>query len=123
MTLCLLGWLLAGVAVYGLVHMVVHLAAPLAIFLKLKPITLTASLMLAVTVGVLSAIIPSYCASHVNIVQGLRHIESSKDLRLVGDLNLYLARSQLEGTTNSARLASRPNFWPVNHSKSPARGQ
>ena len=54
--------------------MVVHLAAPLAIFLKLKPITLTASLMLAITVGVLSAIIPSYRASHVNIVQGLRHI-------------------------------------------------
>jgi putative ABC transport system permease protein len=73
-TLCLAGWLLAGVAAYGLVHMIVHSAAPLAIFLKIKPITLTASLALAVTVGVLSAIIPSYRASRMNIVQGLRHI-------------------------------------------------
>jgi putative ABC transport system permease protein len=73
-TLCLAGWLLAGVAAYGLVHVIVHFAAPLAIFLKIKPITMAASLALAVTVGVLSAIIPSYRASRMNIVQGLRHI-------------------------------------------------
>ena len=74
LTLCLLGWSIAGVAAYGLVQMIVHLAAPLAIFLKVKPITLTASLMLAIAVGVLSAIVPSYRASRMNIVQGLRHI-------------------------------------------------
>ncbi|PWT84750.1 MAG: hypothetical protein C5B58_04215 [Acidobacteria bacterium] len=73
-TLCLMGWSIAGVAVYGLVHLIVHSAAPLAIFLKIKPITLTASLMLAIAVGVLSAIFPSYRASRMNIVQALRHI-------------------------------------------------
>jgi putative ABC transport system permease protein len=73
-TLCLMGWSIAGVAIYGLVQMIVHLAAPLAIFLKIKPITLTASLVLAIAVGVLSAIVPSYRASRLNIVQGLRHI-------------------------------------------------
>jgi len=56
--LCLVGWLLAGIAAYGLVHMIVHSAAPLAIFLKIRPIALAVSLVLAVTVGVLSAIIP-----------------------------------------------------------------
>jgi putative ABC transport system permease protein len=73
-TLCLAGWLLAAVAAHGLVHMIVHSAAPLAIFLKIKPLNLVASLLLAVTVSVLSTIIPSYRASHMNIVQGLRHI-------------------------------------------------
>jgi len=73
-TLCLVGWLLAGIAAYGLVHMIVHSAAPLAIFLKIKPITLAASLVLAVAVGVVSAIIPSYRASRMNVVEGLRHI-------------------------------------------------
>jgi len=73
-TLCLLGWLLAGIAAHGLVHMIVHLNAPLAIFVKIKAITLAASFALALAVGVLSAIIPSYRISHVSIVQGLRHI-------------------------------------------------
>ena len=73
-TLCLAGWLLAGVAAHGLVHMIVHSAAPLAIFLKIKAITLAASLVLAVAVDVLSAIVPSYRVSHMNIVQGLRYI-------------------------------------------------
>lgn len=42
---------IAGVAAYGLVHMIVHLAAPLATSLKVTPITLTASLVLAIAVG------------------------------------------------------------------------
>ena len=73
-TLCLVGWLLADIAAYGLVHVIVHSAAPLAIFLKIKPIALAASLLLAVTVGILSAIVPSYGASRMNVVEGLRHI-------------------------------------------------
>jgi ABC-type antimicrobial peptide transport system permease subunit len=39
-TLCLAGWLLAGVAAHGLVYTIVHSAAPLAIFIKIKPLTL-----------------------------------------------------------------------------------
>ncbi|MGA3091285.1 MAG: FtsX-like permease family protein [Terriglobales bacterium] len=73
-TLCLVSWLLAGIAAYGLVHVIVYSAAPLAVFLKIKPIAMAASLVLAVTLGVLSAIIPAYRASRMNIVQGLRHV-------------------------------------------------
>jgi ABC-type antimicrobial peptide transport system permease subunit len=74
LTLCLMGWLLAGGAAEVLVHMAVRSAAPLAIFAKIKAMSLAVSLALAIAVGVLGSIIPSHRAARTNIVEGLRHI-------------------------------------------------
>jgi putative ABC transport system permease protein len=73
-TLCCTGWLLAGLGVYGMVHMLIPSGAPMAVFIKIKALNLLASLPLAAVVGVLSAVVPSYRVSHLNIVKGLRHI-------------------------------------------------
>lgn len=74
MLLCLAGWLLASLAAYGLVHGATHSGGPLAVFLKIKVLTLAASLPVAAAVGFLSAVFPAHRVSHMNIVQGLRHI-------------------------------------------------
>ena len=42
--------------------------------MKVTPITIVASLMIAAIVGFASSFIPSYNASKINIVEGLRHI-------------------------------------------------
>jgi ABC-type antimicrobial peptide transport system permease subunit len=44
------------------------------IFMKVTPGTMAVALLVAGLVGLLSAVIPSYNASRVNIVEGLRHI-------------------------------------------------
>jgi len=72
--LCLAGWLLASLAAYGLVHGATHSGGALAVFLKIKLITLAVPLPLAIAVGLLSAVFPAYRVSHGNIVQGLRHV-------------------------------------------------
>jgi putative ABC transport system permease protein len=75
-TLAAGGWLLGTVAAYGLVLALVHSrnAGAFAVLLKIPITTLAVSLPLAALVGVISAAIPSYRASHVNIVEGLRHV-------------------------------------------------
>jgi putative ABC transport system permease protein len=72
--LCLVGWFLASAGTYSLFKLLVPENAPMAIFIKIKALTLLASLPLAGAIGVLSAVVPSYRVSRMNIVQGLRHI-------------------------------------------------
>lgn len=74
LTVC--GWLFGTLAAYGLVFAIVHTRAggPFAVLLKIPVTTLAVSLPLALLVAVMSATVPAYRASRVNIVQGLRHI-------------------------------------------------
>ncbi len=73
--LVLSGWAFGTLAAYGLVFALVHLPAAgyFAVLLKIPATTLAVSLPVAGLVAVLSSAFPSYGASHVNIVQGLRH--------------------------------------------------
>jgi putative ABC transport system permease protein len=75
-TLTLCGWLFGTLAAYGMTYAMVHGRAggPFAVLLKIPASTLAVSLPVAGLVGVLSAAIPSYRISRINIVQGLRHI-------------------------------------------------
>ncbi|MGB7601650.1 MAG: hypothetical protein WBM24_15165, partial [Candidatus Sulfotelmatobacter sp.] len=61
---------------YGLVFAMVHSrnAGPFAVLLKIPVTTLAVSLPVAVVVAIMSAAVPAYRASRLNIVQGLRHI-------------------------------------------------
>jgi putative ABC transport system permease protein len=70
------GWVFGTLAAYGLVFAMVHLqaAGPFTVLLKIPVSTLAVSLLAAGFVAVASAAIPSYRASRVNIVEGLRHI-------------------------------------------------
>jgi len=69
-------WTFGTLAAYGLVFGLVHsrTAGAFAVLLKIPLTTLAVSLPLAGFVGIVSAAIPAYRASHVNIVQGLRHV-------------------------------------------------
>jgi len=75
-TITVLGWLFGTLLAYGLVFALVHsrTAGPFAVLLKIPLTTLAVSLPVAALVALASTAIPSYRASHVNIVQGLRHI-------------------------------------------------
>jgi len=75
-TLALSAWFFGTLASYGLVFSLVHAraAGPFAVLLKIPVTTLAVSLPLATLVGVVSAVIPSYRASRINIVEGLRHV-------------------------------------------------
>jgi putative ABC transport system permease protein len=75
-TLTVSGWLLGTLAAYGLVFVMVHsrTAGDFAVLLKIPITTLVVSLPVAGLVAVVSAAIPAYRVSHINIVQGLRHI-------------------------------------------------
>lgn len=75
-TLSACGWMFGTLATYGLVFALVHLRAAgyFAVLLKIPVTTLAVSLPVAAFVAVASAAIPSYRASRVNIVQGLRHV-------------------------------------------------
>jgi ABC-type antimicrobial peptide transport system permease subunit len=42
--------------------------------MKVTPATMGVALLVAALVGFISAVVPSYHASQVNIVEGLRHI-------------------------------------------------
>ena len=72
--LCVAGWFLASAGTYSLFKLLIPENAPMAIFVKIKIVTLLASLPLAGAVGVLSAMLPSYRVSRMNITDGLRHI-------------------------------------------------
>jgi putative ABC transport system permease protein len=74
-TLAVLGGLFGVALAFGLMHLVGRSPAvgvPAAMKVTF-PIALLA-LMVAAWVGLISALIPSYNASHTNIVEGLRHI-------------------------------------------------
>jgi putative ABC transport system permease protein len=75
-TLTACGWLFGTVAAYGLVFALVHsqTAGAFAVLLKISLTTLAVSLPVAAFVAAASAAIPSYRASRINIVQGLRHV-------------------------------------------------
>jgi len=75
-TLILCGWLFGTLAAYGLVFVLAHAraAGPFAVLLKIPLTTLAVSLPVAGLVALVSAAVPSYRASCVNIVQGLRHV-------------------------------------------------
>lgn len=75
-TLAVCAWFLGTLAAYGLVFALVHAraAGPFAVLLKIPVTTLAVSLPVAGLVGVVSAAIPAYRSSRVNIVQGLRHV-------------------------------------------------
>jgi putative ABC transport system permease protein len=74
--LSLFGGILGAVGAYGLVSLYTHSPAAGGFFVIL-PVSLgtfLAAIMVAGLVGLLSAAVPSYHASQVNIVDGLRHI-------------------------------------------------
>lgn len=70
------GWVLGTLACYGLVFALVHshMAGAFAVLLKIPATTLAVSLPIAALVAIVSAAVPSYRASRINIVQGLRHV-------------------------------------------------
>lgn len=76
MTLSVCGWLFGTFAAYGLVFALVHsrTGGPFAVLLKIPLTTLAVSLLVAGLVAVMSAAAPSYRASRINIVEGLRYI-------------------------------------------------
>jgi len=72
-----LGGGVAGIiAAFGLVQAVIHSPAAIGVpaGMKVTGLTMAAALMVAASVGFLSASIPAYKASRMNIVEGLRHI-------------------------------------------------
>lgn len=72
--LAVLGGFLGALGAYGLILLAGHGQAG---FFTIAPVsagTIVISLIVAGIVGFLSAVIPSYRASHINIVDGLRHI-------------------------------------------------
>jgi putative ABC transport system permease protein len=75
-TIALIGGLLGSLAAYGLVFMFAHSPAASGFFslMKVTPGTMVVAMIVSAFVGFVSAIVPSYNASRVNIVEGLRHI-------------------------------------------------
>jgi putative ABC transport system permease protein len=74
-TLSLVGGILGSVAAYGLVYMFTHSPAAGGFFpIKITGATMVVAMIVSGAVGLFSAAVPSYHASQVNIVDGLRHI-------------------------------------------------
>jgi putative ABC transport system permease protein len=75
-TLALVGGLLGAFGAYGLIYLFSHSPQAVGFFtiMKVTPGTMTVAMAVAAAVGFLSAVVPSYHASQVNIVEGLRHI-------------------------------------------------
>ena len=75
-TLAVCAWFLGTLAAYVLVFALVHAraAGPFAVLLKIPATTLAVSLPLVAFVGVVSAWIPAYRSSRINIVEGLRYV-------------------------------------------------
>jgi putative ABC transport system permease protein len=68
----LLGVLVAIPVIAGLTHRFIGLGIPLD--MKVNVVTAGLSLLVALILGVVSGYLPAYRASHMNIVEGLRHI-------------------------------------------------
>jgi putative ABC transport system permease protein len=74
-TLSLVGGILGSLAAYGLVYLFTHAPQAGGFFpIKITGGTIVVAMIVAGAVGLLSAAVPSYHASRVNIVDGLRHI-------------------------------------------------
>ena len=75
-TIAACSWIFGTLAAYGLVFGLVHsrTAGAFAVLLKIPATTLAVSLPLAAFVGIASAVIPAHRTSHINIVEGLRHV-------------------------------------------------
>jgi putative ABC transport system permease protein len=75
-TIAACSWIFGTLAAYGLVFALVHsrTAGAFAVLLKIPATTLAVSLPVAGFVGIASAMIPAHRVSHINIVQGLRHV-------------------------------------------------
>ncbi len=74
-TLSIVGGILGSLAGYGLIAMFTHSGQAAGFFpILLSPGIIVVSILVAALVGFVSAVIPSYHASQVNIVEGLRHI-------------------------------------------------
>ncbi len=67
-----LGVLVAIPVIAGLTHRFIGLGIPL--YMKVNGVTAALSLLVALLLGVVSGYVPAYRASHMNIVDGLRHI-------------------------------------------------
>jgi putative ABC transport system permease protein len=74
--LSLIGGFLGALGAYGLVYMFAHSPQATGFFtiMSVTPATVLVAMLVAGMVGLLSAAVPSYHASQVNIVDGLRHI-------------------------------------------------
>jgi putative ABC transport system permease protein len=74
--LSLVGGLLGALGAYGLVYMFAHSpeASGFFVIMSVSPATVLVAMVVAGMVGLLSAAVPSYHASQINIVDGLRHI-------------------------------------------------
>jgi putative ABC transport system permease protein len=74
--LSLIGGVLGALGAYGLVWLISHAKQAVGFFtiLSVSPVTVVVAILVAGVVGLLSAAVPSYHASQVNIVDGLRHI-------------------------------------------------
>ena len=68
----MLGLLAAGCLFYSLVH--TPQGGSFAFALNITPLTLLAVLLVAILVGLFSAIIPAWRSSRLNIVEGLHHV-------------------------------------------------
>jgi putative ABC transport system permease protein len=74
-TLSVIGGLLGALGGYGLVYLYAHSPAASGFFpILVTPVIMLAAMIVAGIVGFVSSVIPSYHASQVNIVEGLRHI-------------------------------------------------
>jgi putative ABC transport system permease protein len=74
-TISLVGGLLGSLSAYGLIFLLTHSPQATGFFqIQATPQTIVLAMAVAAFVGLISAIIPSYHASQVNIVEGLRHI-------------------------------------------------
>ncbi len=74
-TLSLVGGVLGSFAAYGLVYMFTHSPQAGGFFpIRITGGTIVLAMIVAGAVGLFSALVPSYHAARVNIVDGLRHI-------------------------------------------------
>ena len=75
-TLSLVGGILGSLAAYGLIVAYTHSPQANGFFtvLPVSPGTIAVAMIVASVVGFLSALVPSYHASKLDIVEGLRHI-------------------------------------------------
>jgi putative ABC transport system permease protein len=75
-TLALVGGILGSLGAVGLAELAAHSTGGGGFFaaMKVTPGTMAVALSVSIFVGFISAIVPSYTASRVNIVEGLRHI-------------------------------------------------
>jgi putative ABC transport system permease protein len=75
-TLAMAGGLLGALVASGLIRWVAHspMATGVLAVMQVTPVTMLLAILVAALVGFISAFVPAYHASKINIVEGLRHI-------------------------------------------------